>query len=517
MAHLRRLMFFVVGFALVALPMLAMAQDYPARKDWSRNTGSSYPRYPDWNAACGGDPFFAANPYESDEYGYYMLSCRQKPSNSLTGVTVYRNFNCDYGGTQVGDTCVNPPACPEGQERNTTTGACEVQQTPQQQCEDIGGHWYGGQCITCTPGYTWTGTECKNPCEAKAGNSYGTSDSWAAVSSAGGGGSTFCDGTCAVQATATECTRSGISGQGDFVSLGESCVMRGPFKMTGTTCGGDGTYPTLDYVEQQERPWWESGSDEKGCQATGGYWGQAKGIDACVAPQPGETVQNDTTTTPAEGNKNTTTNPDGSTTETTTKETTSTDGGKATTTKETTTIYRNPDGSIANEETKTETTEQPLSEFCKSNPAHPSCVGTKTEGSFAGSCSGGFKCSGDAVQCAIAEAVHKQRCDAAQAETEAAEFLQQVGTGTIESAKVAQAINADGEFDFDIASAFQSAQDNYVSFTEECLPSLGFEFKGRSYTFDTGFICEIGDFVRVMLHMVAYMAVLGVITRAFGG
>lgn len=186
--------------------------------------------------------------------------------------------------------------------------------------------------------------------------------------------------------------------------------MRGPFKMTGTTCGGDGTYPTLDYVEQQERPWWESGSDEKGCQATGGYWGQVNGIDACVAPQPGETVQNDTTTTPGEGNKNTTTNPDGSTTETTTKETTSTDGGKATTTKETTTIYRNPDGSIANQEKKTETSEQPLSEFCKTNPAHPSCVGTKTDGSFAGSCAGGFKCSGDAVQCAIAEASHKANC-----------------------------------------------------------------------------------------------------------
>jgi hypothetical protein len=43
---------------------------------------------------------------------------------------------------------------------------------------------------------------------------------------------------------------------------------------------------------------------------------------------------------------------------------------------------------------------------CEENPDALQC----REGSFSGSCQGGFQCSGDAVQCAAARGVHETKC-----------------------------------------------------------------------------------------------------------
>lgn len=82
--------------------------------------------------------------------------------------------------------------------------------------------------------------------------------------------------------------------------------------------------------------------------------------------------------------------------------TTCTGAGSCTTT--TTTTTTKSDGTS---ETKTE--EKPTEEksFCDQNPALPICQ----EGKFGGSCSAGFQCAGDAVQCSIARELHQRNCE----------------------------------------------------------------------------------------------------------
>lgn len=74
------------------------------------------------------------------------------------------------------------------------------------------------------------------------------------------------------------------------------------------------------------------------------------------------------------------------------------DGLKCTTT----TITRDSAGAVVG--TKTEDKPQPS--FCKDNPESPLC---KKSG-FGGSC-GAYTCDGDAIQCAIAERIHKSACE----------------------------------------------------------------------------------------------------------
>lgn len=303
---------------------------------------------------------------------------------------------------------------------------------------------------------------------------------------------------------------------GDYVALGVSCAVQGPFTYTGQGCGPVGSMPQLVGVDDTQKPWWALGDDMKDCSAQGGYWGNVNGIDVCVRPQPGETFDKETST----GNETTDTSEtaaDGTTTEKTTSTTTECKDGKCTTTTKTTTTIKGADGQqIGDPTTESKTETKPEADFCKANPQHPQCAGTETGGAFSGGCTTGFACTGDAVQCAIARAAHAEACNQKAIADDAQGFMDGLGAVEPTEAKVAEALNRDGDFDFDIVEAFQDAQHNYVTFTASCLPPMGFTFKGQTYSFNTGFICEIGDFVRLMLHLIAYMTVLRVISRAFG-
>lgn len=138
--------------------------------------------------------------------------------------------------------------------------------------------------------------------------------------------------------------------------------------------------------------------------------GSVNGTTVCVLCS--NTTTNSTNNTNSTSNK---TNPDGSpnndpdssggspngtTTSTGTTSTKCVDG-KCTT--ETTTTTTNPDGTTT---TKTDKKEETKDDFCTQNPKSPLCV----EGTFGGACSGGFQCTGDAVQCATAKAVNEQMC-----------------------------------------------------------------------------------------------------------
>lgn len=111
--------------------------------------------------------------------------------------------------------------------------------------------------------------------------------------------------------------------------------------------------------------------------------------------------------------------PETTTTKTSTK--TTCENGECET--ETTTTTMGPGG------TKTETTKDKESEdsFCQKNPQHKLCKETESE--FGGSCQGGFRCEGDAVQCAIAREQHQRMCQLLDTETDLSLLGERLGTG----------------------------------------------------------------------------------------
>lgn len=512
MAHIQRLMGFAVGVLLAACPMLASAQWYKVVGVTSESNVVAECNQPkiDVNAhlvgagavdttaltallkANAGATFSCTRASDGTKYVYTL--------NGVAGLTTSNRIRVQYGGPNLtyvyfGFVQTSAPQC--------VTGQLDAL----------------GKCFECPPDRVWNGTTCESPCQAKAGNSYGTVNSWAMldVDTVPSGAPTFCDGSCSVTGGKVECESVSAGGtSGDRISLGSTCTVQGPFTYTGQGCGPGGPAPMLVGVDDVQKPWWDKGLDQKDCSAQGGYWGNVSGIDACVRPQPGETFDKETST----GNETsgtTETAADGTTTEKSTTTTTECKDGKCTTTTTTTTTTKGADGQqIGEATTETKAEVKPESDFCKANPQHAQCAGTNTGGKFAGNCAAGFTCSGDAVQCAIARVQHEQACQATAVREEGEGFMESLGAVEPTDAKVAEALNRDGEFDFDIAEAFQDAQQNYVTFTASCLPPMGFTFKGQTYSFNTGFICEIGDFVRLMLHLIAYMTVLRVISRAFG-
>lgn len=80
-----------------------------------------------------------------------------------------------------------------------------------------------------------------------------------------------------------------------------------------------------------------------------------------------------------------------------------------------------------------------------------------------------------------------------------------------------EVLNKDEAWSLDVSEMYNDAKGNYLQFTKSCLPPLGFTFKGVTYSFNTAFICEVADFVRIMIHLIAYMGVLRIMQRAFGG
>lgn len=136
-----------------------------------------------------------------------------------------------------------------------------------------------------------------------------------------------------------------------------------------------------------------------------GSVGKVNGIDVCVPfdPNKNTTVTGSTTKnsgTPAADGKPAVPG-------TTTTSQTSCIGSKCTTSTTTTTGGSGPNGTGEGSTTKTETTEQPKDDFCKSNPRASVCVQSKYG---AGDCKAPPACEGDAIQCGIAALQLKTAC-----------------------------------------------------------------------------------------------------------
>jgi hypothetical protein len=139
----------------------------------------------------------------------------------------------------------------------------------------------------------------------------------------------------------------------------------------------------------------------------GEYFGEVNGVGVCVKPDPGVTP----TVTDSTGSGSVTTSgPEGTVTTTTGKDSvTVCKNGQCTVT--TTITVDQTTGSGTGTTTTTVVTGSSetmgLGEYCAENPKAPLCG---EGGSFGGTCTSGFACEGDALECAIAKAVNEQKC-----------------------------------------------------------------------------------------------------------
>ena len=203
--------------------------------------------------------------------------------------------------------------------------------------------------------------------------------------------------------------------------------------------------------------------------------------------------------------------------------TTSTENGKTTTkTKETVNgktgenggvecpagFTLNVDGSTCSKSTsKTEG----QTDFCKENPENAACTGDKEakESTFGGTCEAGFSCTGDAATCAIAKASHETRCMYSPDSTTALHDSLNPGGTAAQVTSGITALNADGSKDFNIADEFTTRNHAYVNYSSSCpVGSQSYTIGKAVFTLDGEIVCSIGNFVKLLIHILAYMALI---------
>lgn len=397
MAHFQRLIWFLCGVLLAAVPMLAMAaEEYRTNQTDATIGATALESCQRWASFSGYHGPFLAGQWTPGPQG----STTWVGTGLVCGST-------EYPGVYFPIAVRGLEGCETG-ERVAATG----------------------ECFQCPEGRTWNPNlqTCESKCQALGGNSAGTSSDWVTVDldRIPTGNPTFCTDGCLATGQKVECTTASSNVSGDYVQVGQLCSIQGPFTYTGGGC--EGNIPNIIGVEPDENRWWDTGKDEKECVASGGMPGQVNGQQVCVRKQDGETwdTKTDSTSTPTQ---TTTTNPDGTTTTTKTTTITSTSGGTGTTKTTETTTVRDADGNIISETTTETIQDEPKTDFCAKNPTDPACVGEVAGGSFEGNCSSGFECSGDAVMCAVAKAQHESNCATAVSDEVLGQFaaIQQYG------------------------------------------------------------------------------------------
>lgn len=158
----------------------------------------------------------------------------------------------------------------------------------------------------------------------------------------------------------------------------------------------------------------------------GGYAGEIKGVEVCVKDKGGNVIETSKDTIKK--------NEDGSTDKVTEKTTCK---GNTCITEKTTTNTTTNNTSTSSTTTKTESKE----DYCKANASAAQCKGDEEEeGSFGGSCQGGFTCKGDALQCAQLKEQYKRNCEMMEKDTDANSLTNKALNGTDD--KSAEALKA---------------------------------------------------------------------------
>lgn len=159
-------------------------------------------------------------------------------------------------------------------------------------------------------------------------------------------------------------------------------------------------------------------------------------------------------------------------------------------------IVTNPDGSTT--EKDKETTES-MSDFCAKNPKAAICKAAD-EGRWSGSCSVGFQCSGDAVQCAQAEASWKSACA-----SDVSGMTDQINDGTAAmAAGAASGLGIPGGSDaFDLGSRLSEVP--LFGSSGGCPSDVSVNVGGTSYTIAFSAMCPQLQVLGVALMAFAYL------------
>lgn len=183
-----------------------------------------------------------------------------------------------------------------------------------------------------------------------------------------------------------------------------------------------------------------------------GYTGTVNGVEVCISKVPDSGNDGG-----GDNNDETETDNGTTTTRTTRDRQTSCSGGTCTTTTTTTTRVTNNSTGTSTVSTSTSTSTQPQAGFCKENPGSKLCGGGDGKDSlFSGSCSGGFQCEGDAIQCAMAQEQHRRACQLWDTEVPEYKLYEQE---KVKTGKVTE--NLEGNRDVDI-SAVLNANDQFL-------------------------------------------------------
>lgn len=244
------------------------------------------------------------------------------------------------------------------------------------------------------------------------------------------------------------------------------------------------------------------------CYTSGKVYGEVNGMGTCVTPAGDTNVvqsSNKTQTT-------TTANGDGTSTSTstTTNETKSTDGSGNITTLSSTSESKTTTNASGVSSTTTASSVASKSEtkesYCKENPNDSVCKNS----AFSGSCSGAFKCEGDAIQCAVAKEQHEKNCALFDDVTP----LSQLGNSLANGDDLLGSNNPFNEsnklkIDF---SGSDGQLDKSRLWGGQCISDQTFTVYGQSITLDTSKLCDvIGLFgnLLVAISMISGMMIIG--------
>lgn len=170
-----------------------------------------------------------------------------------------------------------------------------------------------------------------------------------------------------------------------------------------------------------------------------------------------------------------------------------------------------PSGYVKNADntcTKTTTEKQTTKGFCEENPNATVCKEAE-KSVFGGGCESGFTCTGDAAQCAAARATWETRCMYREDATTPLHDAANPGGTPSQIDAAEKALNRDGSRSFDVGSEFAAKNNAYVGFSSTCpIADQTFTIARATVSVPASIICSIGAFIKLLIHIVAYMAVL---------
>lgn len=517
----RNALYFLVGVLLSAVSILSYADSYVPILRFNGSSAS-----PVWFGA----PVDACNNLYTGT-GYSCTSCTSPSAvfvSSCTAksgaTTIGRDFvgqqYCPAGGTLSGGYCIDAPACPSGSVRDFSTGVCN-----------------------CPAGFTAVDGMCKQTC---VGDQHNDSEGFCVCDPTSGRTASYqipvgstaivnyfdpCINGCA-QASSSYglgvCSPVSLVTGGPITcytrirATGDTCVAavppgRVPVALTGGSAPSDTTGTNSDGTAPDPMNTTTNNVDPYSCGVAGGQYGTVNGVGKCLTPPSGgdpvvtQTTSKKTTTPTSTTDEVTVTSCSGGNCSTSTTTTTTSGGSGA-----------NGTGAGSSSSTSTKTGDGSKAGFCAENPNLSICK----SGSFSGTCDAEPACDGDVVQCVQAKEVFKVRCQNEQLyknpHTEKIVGLfdaDNPGGKPEDLVKAEKALNKNGDGDFDIWAKFQENQKQYISISGTCpAANLHFSFKGHDFDLSqhTAMVCQLGEFVKLLIHIMAYMVVLKMILKPLG-